>query len=116
MKKQLPTDGISSELAQSSVFFQKAAEQSSDREKVPSQDKPSKPHSSSPEPSHSPTAPVREEQPKTNHQPSNEGSKQAVKTDVMIDVMTSVHHDISLKAWQEVIENTETQNSALRLT
>lgn len=34
----------------------------------------------------------------------------------MLDVMTSSLHDVNLKAWQEIIENTETQNSALRLT
>ncbi len=48
MKKQLPTAVISSELAQSSVFFQKAAEQSHDRRKVPSQDRALQPHSSPP--------------------------------------------------------------------
>ena len=34
----------------------------------------------------------------------------------MLDVMTLSRQDINLKAWQEMIENTETQNSALRLT
>ena len=30
--------------------------------------------------------------------------------------MTSQHQDINYRAWRDVIENTETHNSALRLT
>jgi hypothetical protein len=32
------------------------------------------------------------------------------------DVTTSFLHDVNLRNWRDVIENTETQNSALRLT
>jgi hypothetical protein len=32
------------------------------------------------------------------------------------DVMTPQHQDINYRAWRDVIENTETHNSALRLT
>src|SRR5690242_8704947 len=32
------------------------------------------------------------------------------------NVTTSARHDVPLKRWREIIENTETQNSALRLT
>ena len=32
------------------------------------------------------------------------------------DVTTSSRHDVDHRAWRDVIENTETQNSALRLT
>jgi hypothetical protein len=32
------------------------------------------------------------------------------------DVMTSLLHNVNLRTWRDVIENTETQNSALRLT
>lgn len=42
--------------------------------------------------------------------------QEASQRDGMPDVMTSGYHEVDLKAWQEVIENTETQNSALRLT
>src|SRR5687768_1155504 len=108
MKKQLPTDVIRSELAHSSVFFQKSAVK----------DKPSKPHSSSPEPSHSPAAPAQDKQP--SNKPFNEEVKHDAKTvsniDVNHDVMTSLSQDIDLRKWQEIIENTETQNTALRLT
>jgi hypothetical protein len=110
MKKQLPTDAISSELAQSSVFFQKPI----------AQDKPTKPHLSQPEQSHSPAAPAQEKKTETSKQAVNEESKEdgmtAGNTDVNHDVMTSLSQDMNLRKWQEVIENTETQNSALRLT
>ena len=36
--------------------------------------------------------------------------------DVMIDVTTSLLQDVDLKQWREMIEDTETQNSSLRLT
>ena len=32
------------------------------------------------------------------------------------DVATASRHDVDYRAWRDVIENTETQNSALRLT
>jgi hypothetical protein len=37
-------------------------------------------------------------------------------TDGVHDVMTSSRQDVDYRAWREVIENTETHNSALRLT
>jgi hypothetical protein len=40
----------------------------------------------------------------------------ASEPDVRHDGVTSCLQEIDLKQWQEVIENTETQNSALRLT
>ena len=46
----------------------------------------------------------------------HKGLNEEVKNNVMTDVMTSPLQDVNLKTWQEVIENTETQNSALRLT
>ena len=111
MKKQLPTDTITHELAQS-VFFPKPAgeqshEQTSAKLPLPSQ---VRPH-------YSPTRPSNEQQqPEGEQKKGREARRQAVKTDVMLDVMTSARQDINLKAWQEMIENTETQNSALRLT
>ena len=32
------------------------------------------------------------------------------------DVITSLRHDVNLRAWRDIIENTETHNSSLRLT
>ena len=69
---------------------------------------------------HSPASPMR---PSPTH-PSHDGEKQTVHesdmqatmTDGMHDVMTSQLTGVNLKAWQAVIEDTETQNSALRLT
>jgi hypothetical protein len=48
--------------------------------------------------------------------PVRKSNKQASKPDGAPDVITSCFPAVNLKAWQEVIENTETQNSALRLT
>lgn len=119
MKKQLPTAVIRSELAHSSVFFQKpVVSQPNDPMVKPAQGKPLQPHSLPPaKPPHSSTAPADEELPsKANQQPPSEVLKQDIKTDVVIDVVTSLSQDVILKQWQEIIENTETQNSALRLT
>jgi hypothetical protein len=33
-----------------------------------------------------------------------------------IDVMTSLLHDVNYRGWRDIIENTETHNSSLRLT
>ncbi len=98
MKKQLPTDVISQELAQS-VFFQKPP-----GEKLPEQTQASVTGKTT----QSPTPLINNE--------GNHSSNQDVVNDVTIDVMTSQLQDINLKKWQELIEDTETQNSALRLT
>lgn len=96
MKKQLPTDAITSELTQS-VFFQKPP--------TKEQEKPQE------NTGHSPASSPQGEQ-----QGEKEVSSQDRITDVMNDVMTSQLQPVNLKKWQEIIENTETQNSALRLT
>ena len=36
--------------------------------------------------------------------------------DVRHDVMTSQQHNVNYRSWRDIIENTETHNSALRLT
>ena len=36
--------------------------------------------------------------------------------DVRHDVMTPQHDDVDYRSWRDIIENTETHNSALRLT
>jgi hypothetical protein len=51
-------------------------------------------------------------EPATAKKETVEESKQASRH----DVTTSSHHDVNYRAWRDVIENTETQNSALRLT
>jgi len=107
MTKKLPTDAITSELSQS-VFFHKPV-----GEQVHTQTTDTRREA---EP-HSPPPLSHEAQPsEADHQPSSEASSQAVKTDVTLDVMTSHFPSANLKHWQEIIENTETQNSALRLT
>jgi hypothetical protein len=53
---------------------------------------------------------------RADHQPSAQESLPSVRQDVTIDVTTSLLQDVDLKAWREQIEDTETQNSSLRLT
>jgi hypothetical protein len=96
MKKQLPTDAIANDLNRS-VFFQRPSRRQPENQQEATQPSP-------------PPSP-QEEQPKVN-----EASQQDGMTDVTHDVMTSQLQDINLKKWQEIIEDTETQNSALRLT
>jgi hypothetical protein len=36
--------------------------------------------------------------------------------EVRRDVMTAQHHNVDYRSWHDIIENTETHNSALRLT
>jgi hypothetical protein len=111
MKKQLPTHLISSELSQSSVFFQKPT---TDQPPAPVE-KPVKAKSSKPRslaaPRHSPP-PVA---PKSN-QSTEQAEKQESSHDVMTSIMTLQSQDLDLRKWQEIIEDTVTQNSALRLT
>jgi hypothetical protein len=96
MKKQLPTDNITKELSKS-VFFQRSASGESESQQDAIE--------------HSPPPPPQEEQPKVNQASNQDGM-----TDVTPDVMTSQLQEVNLKKWQEIIEDTETQNSALRLT
>ena len=109
MKKPLATAVITQELAQS-VFFAKA----------PGEPAPEPAPAFPPlqvSPNHAPTraAPQRP-QGEEAEQVKRDANQQEGQPDVVHDVMTSVRQAISLKVWQELIENTETQNSALRLT
>lgn len=107
MTKKLPTDIITRELSRS-VFFQKPAA---------AQSYPQPQENKQVIESHSPTTPTYEQQRGEEvQQGRNVVSKRESKTDVMLDVMTSHLLAANLKRWQEIIENTETQNSALRLT
>lgn len=51
-----------------------------------------------------------------NTQPTKPEPLPSVRQDVTIDVTTSLLQDVDLKHWREQIEDTETQNSSLRLT
>jgi hypothetical protein len=94
MKKQYPTDGITNELAGASAFFQPQAPE---------------PPAAMPPVTKTPSPPDSTQQPKQEQLPS-------VRQDVRSDVTTSLLQDIDLKRWREQIEDTETQNSSLRLT
>jgi len=48
--------------------------------------------------------------------PARPGSTSKARKPLSTDVMTSPLHDVNLRAWKEMIENTETHNSSLRLT
>jgi hypothetical protein len=92
MKKHLPTDDITRELTHS-VFFQKPSPQQ-----------------------HENTQPSSTPAPQAEQQSENEERIRDGMNAVTHDVMTSSLQAVNLKKWQEIIENTETQNSALRLT
>ena len=113
MKKQYPTDTITNELTGASVFFQ--PQTISLPEPTPASDA-AVPYPVAPP---LPVVPVQtitqDSTPASNQQPTQE-LLSAVHPDVTIDVTTSLLQDIDLKRWQELIENTETQNSSLRLT
>ena len=120
MNKKLPEAEISRELTQSVFFSRPALGQPAAHVAKPIKVKPVKPRFSSSKTSHSPAAKAREQTPEPSKQAVHEAIKQEGMTDsnrdVNHDVMTSQSQDIDLRAWQEIIENTETQNTALRLT
>ena len=66
---------------------------------------PSPPPRSDTETSKSPT-PLQREEPVTK----------PVQHDRRTDVVTSVRQDVTLRGWRDIIENTETRGSSLRLT
>jgi hypothetical protein len=49
-------------------------------------------------------------------QDTRPATKTPRQTDVRHDVTPSPRHDVNHRAWRDIIENTETLNSALRLT
>ena len=112
-KKALPDD-IGNFFQGESVFFRESAE--GDSTQAPA---------SLPEGTTEPLSPTQlaspEEQTLDQRQQSpveraTTANGQARSHEDILDVMTSSLHDVNLKEWQEIIENTETQNSALRLT
>ena len=48
--------------------------------------------------------------------PVSKQSTKKVNKSAINDVMTSSRHDVSHRSWRDIIENTETHNSSLRLT
>ena len=48
--------------------------------------------------------------------PSRQDGKIKESKSRITDVMTSSLHDINMRLWRDIIENTETHNSSLRLT
>jgi hypothetical protein len=76
--------------------------------------KPAGEASSAPPPAHDTPASPPDPVPQASGVPSGEGKP--VMTDGAHDVMTSARQNVNYRAWREVIENTETHNSALRLT
>ena len=64
-------------------------------------------------PQNKPVSPVK---PSPKKKESTQPLKEASASEVIHDVMTSSHHDVHYRAWRDIIENTETHNSALRLT
>lgn len=91
MSKKLNAEAILNELSEGSAFF---------KEPVPSP-------AVTPEVQTAST-PVKED--------SNEDVRTDVRHDVTHDVVTSMLQGVDLRSWRDAIENTETQNSALRLT
>jgi hypothetical protein len=76
-------------------------------------------HQQNSTPSASPTKPVPKEPhehtaPEVQKQPSF--GNDANSNEEPNDVMTSSHHDVNYRMWRDIIENTETHNSSLRLT
>jgi hypothetical protein len=57
------------------------------------------------------TSPTPQSPPPARKQRHKQVNKSATN-----DVMTSSRHDVSPRAWRDIIENTETHNSSLRLT
>jgi hypothetical protein len=48
--------------------------------------------------------------------PVSKQSTKKVNKSAINDVMTSSRHDVNHRTWRDIIENTETHNSSLRLT
>jgi hypothetical protein len=104
MKKHLPADAITNELAGASAFFKPQA--------PPAREQPAAPPRDETPP---PAIPNQDSSPDTTKQ-SQQEALPSVRQDIMIDVTTSLLQDVDLKRWREMIEDTETQNSSLRLT
>jgi hypothetical protein len=63
-----------------------------------------------------PPPPQAESKPTEPHPPDTQPKPQPLKEEVNTDVATSVRHDVNYRAWRDIIENTETRGSSLRMT
>lgn len=124
MNKHLPTDEIANELAHSSFFQrtqtagprqpgQRKASKASPVAQSPTQAQPAAQPSPQGFAGNGPITNAVEQAPAARATKAKQG---ADKQDSLPAVMTSGRRDADLKTWQEIIENTETQSSALRLT
>lgn len=113
LKKALPDD-IDNFFEGESVFFQKPEADAKPQSPTPIQEE----SETSSLPASVPTTEegIALERKSVSNQSSPTPSLDKANTDVMIDVMMSALQDVNLRAWREVIENTETQNTALRIT
>ena len=109
MKKQLPTDAITNELAGASAFFQPKASP------VP-EPAPETPAAASPLVVTPPSDTPRQDSVPDPTKQAQQEELTSSRHGVMSDVTTALLEDIDLKRWREQIEDTETQNSSLRLT
>lgn len=112
MSKKLNTDAITNELAGSSVFFQRSEQ----------------PHKSimAPDNAHHNEQTVAQQSidptPQSIPTPSEETQKeqpvikQSSSKPVHHDVTTSILRDVNKKRWRDIIEETETHNSSIRMS
>lgn len=112
-KKALPDD-IGNFFQGESVFFREPTAGEPTPASAVAAEGTMEPLSPTPLPSPKEQTPALRQQP-TIEQTTIADDQESSNEDIL-DVMTSSLHDVNLKAWQEIIENTETQNSALRLT
>lgn len=112
-KKALPDD-IGNFFQGESVFFRESTEGDPMQASVVAPEGTIKPLSPIPLPLPNEQTPDLRQQPTIEH--TLIANEQESSNEDTIDVMTSSLHDVNLKEWQEIIENTETQNSALRMT
>ena len=64
-------------------------------------------------PQNKPVSPVKPTLDKNETAPI---SKEGQNKDVRRDITTSLRHDVNLRTWKDILENTETHNSSLRIT
>lgn len=102
MKKHLPADAITNELVGASAFFKPQA--------------PETPAAVLPRDETPPPAIPNQDSLLDNTKQSQQEALPSTHQEGVSDVMTSLLEDVDLKLWREMIEDTETQNSSLRLT
>lgn len=112
-KKALPDD-IDNFFEGESVFFQKPEEGVEPQSPTPLPEQTAKSALHSSLPASDEDTSLAGKQPLM--QPSSTSNMNEINTEGVIDVMTSLLQDVNIREWREIIQNTETQNTALRLT